>query len=224
MPRMPAADRQRAEAFLAGLPPAHRSRMEQAAVTLGDEAWAAAAAAPEGVVLDTASSGLQSAANNTFESWLVTQGEEGASADNNSLIVTSVWGVEKSLYNFLGDASARDKAGSEIRTAITELEEMLADWPDDGSTQLFSYNEIVVGADGSVSMIEHKNVPLTKEQAQELLSELNTRLDSLSVFTNRDEMMLQMMVHKYQQVTNAISNILKNTDETRRGIISNVKA
>ncbi len=223
VPGMAAERRAAVEALLEAMPPAMRAQVEASLAGLG-EAASAMVLAGDGAAVGAAASALASSADASYEMWLVGPGEQGAEARSGAVMDAAVWGVEQYLHEFMGKAVSREGAASEVRAGISELEGMLTDWPDDGSTQLFSYREVVINQDGTVSYIDHQNVALTKEQAEELLGKLKGQLDSLSVFINRDQMQLQMLVHKYQQVTTTASNIMKNVDETRKGIISNLKA
>jgi len=139
-------------------------------------------------------------------------------------ILLGMHGVEQDLVNFFNSLRDKQAVASEVRTDIAELQNLIAEWPDDGSTEIFDYTEIKFNEDRSFSVVDNENAELTKEQAIALLNRLEADEQSLTSMDVLSMQMLQMMVHKYQQALSTASNMIKIMDETHKGIITNVKA
>jgi hypothetical protein len=224
LPRLSESDREKIAATFATIDPAKRPQLEQAGMGLGAAIFAELEGKPIGVAVSSISAGLQSSIDQTYETYLLTTGQSNASNATEGVLFAGMNGVEQNLYDFFEEVQDRQSQANELRTDITELESMLAEWPDGQETQLFSWHEIVFSEDGTTTVVEHKNEPLTKEQAQELLDKLNTQQDSMSTISTQDQFKLQQMTEKYQQAMETLSNILKSQDDTQKGIISNIKA
>lgn len=165
-----------------------------------------------------------SAAQTSYEAYAVTTAQKKQSELTTGAVLFGMYGVEQNLKNYFQSIQQEQKLAADLRTDAAELEEALADWPDDGSTEVFDYSEVIFNDDGSVSVIEHKGAELTKGEAKALLEKLKGQIVSIGQFDQRQMMQLQRMVEKYQQAMNTLSNIMKNTDETHKAIIANAKA
>ncbi|OGQ91059.1 MAG: hypothetical protein A2289_05175 [Deltaproteobacteria bacterium RIFOXYA12_FULL_58_15] len=211
------------EAF-ARLAPSSREKLQKILMDLGKAAWDEDEAKPNGIEVNSVSTDLQDATNMTYEQWMMSEGNDQRDGASETLIFEGVWGVEKNLHNFFFEVAEREQFGNETRAYVNELEAMLADWPDDGSTETFSYREITIGEDGKATIVDHKDEQLTKEEAQKLLDRLEPQAEAIASVVNQDIYKLQYMVERYQQLTSTLSNILKNQDDTRKGIINNIRA
>lgn len=138
-------------------------------------------------------------------------------------IIMGVYGHEQNLRDFFQKIRDEQALANEMKTDVLELESMIDDL-EEGETDFFDYREVVFNEDGSVSVIEHKNVEMTKEQAQELKQRLEYQIEALGKVETMDTYYLQMMVHRWQQATNTITNIMKQSHETMRGIIDKARA
>ena len=164
-----------------------------------------------------------SAAQTTYEAYVATGAQTQQEDATTGAVLFGMYGVETNLKNYFGHVQDEQKLASSLRTDVAEIDEMLADWPDDGSTEVFSYREVTFNDDGSISITEHKNVEMTKGEAEALRDRLQASIDSLGTFQNSEMMQLQVMVNKYQQAMNTLSNIMKNQNDTHKAIINNVK-
>jgi len=224
IPQLSADDRAKAEAILVRLSPDGQSQLIASAEDLGAAVWNEVLQNPEGVNVGSSSAGLSNAANNSYEVYTATTGENNRNNVTEGLLVTGMAGVEQNLFGFFDQLQGKQTLGNGMRADIAELTGMLADWPAGAQTQVFSYSEVVLNADGTTKVIEHKNEVLTKEQAQALLEKLQGQQDALSTITSMDSNKLQLMTERYQQAMSVLSNIIKSQDETRKGIIANAKA
>lgn len=224
IPRLSAAERERIESIYAKLSPEGAATLKASAMALGQAVWGSVEAESTGLKVEAASASLDQAAQQTYETYLLTTGETQANAASEGVLFVGMNGVEQDLYGFVTKMQDRQNAATECRTDVNELEAMLADWPAGEGTQLFSYREVVMNADGTTSLIEHKNVPLTKEQAIELLKKLKQQQDTVGSMSAQDSYQLQIKTEHYQQAMNTLSNILKAQEDTRKGIIGNIRA
>ncbi|MBI5510249.1 MAG: hypothetical protein HY903_15945 [Deltaproteobacteria bacterium] len=224
IPQLSADDRAKVEAILAKLTPDKRARLQASSDELGDAVWDEVEESAGVPGVTGASAGLKNAADKNYETYVVTTGGKINDGANEDLLVLGLSGVENTLFGFFGQIQAKANQSNEMRADIAELEGMLADWPAGKDKQVFSWREVVINPDGTTKVIEHKNEELTKDQAAALLSKLKGQQDALQTISTQDGFKLQMMTEKYQQAMNVLSNILKAQDDTRKGIIGNVKA
>ncbi|MEE8408546.1 MAG: hypothetical protein V3T05_02980, partial [Myxococcota bacterium] len=223
-PRLSSDDRAKAEGYLASVPADQRPALEATAIQLGMKALAEMENVAPGVELTEGSEALQSSASQTYDQWMVGAGQDQRDESAEAMLFLGLYGAEVGLENFFKEVIGREALADDVRATIRELEALLDDWPDDGSTEIYSYTEVKKNPDGTLEIIEHKNVELTKGEAKVLLMQMQGTEGMLSGITTRDHQKLQYMVQKNQQAMNILSNILKNQDETRKGIIQNAKA
>ncbi len=185
--------------------PEARVNLEQAASQLADAIANEATVNPDGLTTGTFSAGLQQAVENTFEHYVATSETTEYQDDIHDAMFMGMAGIEGDLGNFAAEVQGNIDAAGDLRTDITELRDAIVNWPDDGSTQSFDGKEI------------------TKEQAEELLGDLELELTSL---TDMNEMMrfdLQTMTQNYQQSLNTLSAMLKDEHDTLKAMIQNMR-
>lgn len=224
LPRLSHEERAKAEGYLASVPADQRPALEATAIQLGMKALAEMENVAPGVELTEGSEALQSSAGQTYDQWMVGAGQDQRDQAAEASLFLGMYGAEVGLENFFKEVIGKEALADDVRGSIRELEAMLEGWPDDGSTEIFSYTEVKKKPDGSLEIIEHKNVEMTKTEAKALLQQMKGTEGMLSGIATRDHHQLQYMVQKNQQAMNTLSNILKNQDETRKGIIQNAKA
>lgn len=224
VPQLSPAERERAESIYAKLSPENAAKLKASALALGHAVWDAVEAESTGLKVEAASAGLAQAGQETYETYLLTTGENQANQASEGTLFVGLNGVEQDLYGFVTNMQDRQNAGTECRADVNELEAMLADWPAGKDTQLFTYREVVCNADGTTTIVEHKNVALTKEQATELLKKLKEQQETLGSLSAQDSYQFQIKTEHYTQAMNTLSNILKAQEDTRKGIIGNIRA
>jgi len=240
IPRLPQEQRDQAEAILSRLPSQQQESARQAARKLAKAVFfelqgnpqlasSSSALGAESYTDDLNAAGAESF--QLFESFGLTEHDIFANAGVDqtyeesvtSDILLGVTGIEGELYDFFDNIRQEQNLSEDVRTDAVELEQMLAEWPDDGSTEVFEYNDVVFNDDGSTTVYT-RQIELSKPQAQALLNKLNGDIESLASISMRSHFALQMIVQKYQQAQNVVSNIMKLQHETHRGIVQNVRA
>jgi len=179
-----------------------------------EEAAKASEELPERVVAalqDSAELTAQGAAINAYPATQMVTGE--------SLLI-----VEQQLRDVLQNIAAREEFGTEAKATVLDLQEMLDDWPDDGSEQLFSYRELKVDDEGNYSIDEHKNVSLTKEEAEALLEKMQQQAEAAGSMTTMETFQIEQLTQKYRQASEILSAIVDLTHKELSAIIGNVRA
>jgi hypothetical protein len=136
---------------------------------------------------------------------------------------TAILCIEGQINGLIGNVEQRAQCGTELKAEVIDLQDMLNNWPTDGRMQKFSYQDMTVNEDGSATMTAHNNVTLTKSDAQNLLSQLQSEVDSAGSMTQTETFKMQMLVEQDQQAVNVISNILKISNDEMSAIIKNIK-
>ena len=221
IPLLSKADRERAEEILGSASPHQAQSTLQAARDLGTRVYHEIKTADTNVDHSLATA---QAAQMSYRETMSIVTQESQTAQEKDALLMGMYGVEKNLRGYFTKVQGEQHLASEVREDIAVLEDMLADWPDDGSTELIDYREVRFSSDGTPSVVEHQGAALTKEEAQALLNKLKGNVETLGHFENQDMMMLQFMVNRYQQAMNTLSNILKSKNDTHKGIIGNIRA
>ncbi len=207
---------------LARVSPERRAAVEAAAVNVAKVLYLEVGKTP-----DAASRPVTAAVSGAYrqnqEAYTLGAGAEDHNANQRGAYTTAIWAVERELHGYFEEAQERISQTQDARTDYAELVGMLADWPDDGSTQPFTYRDVVIHDDGTTTVTE-KTVELTKERALALATQLQAQIDNMSEFSAGDSFRLQKMAQDYQQCLTILTNILKQQDESLRGIAGNVRA
>lgn len=141
-----------------------------------------------------------------------------------AIMVGSITYLESDLADFANEVKARTDLGREARTDISELRDAITDWPEDGSTQSFSWTEVKFTQDGGYETVAHRDEPLTKQQATTLMEKLDMQRASISEMTEMMRFDMQQKYERYQQALTVLSNILKEQHNTMMHTINNTKA
>jgi hypothetical protein len=202
----------------AQLSPEQGTQLNQNVQTLAQAAQAEAAkpSAATGAVPDSMKAPLGRAI-------LVGQGA-GMTQDGSTNMVcgSSILYIEGQINGLIGNIEERAQYGTELKAEVTDLEDLINNWRDDGTTQQFSYQDMTVNEDGSATMTAHNNVTLSKSDAQNLLSQLQSEVDSATSMTQTESFKMQMWVQQDQQAVNVLSNILKMSHDDMSQIIANI--
>ena len=173
--------------------------------------------------LSTCSEQLQSISNETITSSLsnlgLQPGEQGEAVS--TVMALGMGSVNNDLATFAGRVQDKNNAASEMRDTMRDLRDVISDdeWP-----QEFDYTEISFDADGNMTITE-KTVTLgSKEEAQNLMADMEGTMSSLREFTEMDTFDLQSMYQEQQKIMNIFSAILENIHKTQQAMINNLKA
>ena len=219
VPTMNDSDRAAAAQLFANVPVENRVMLDQAAVNLGKAVYDESARRVGG------GTGVSTSALNALTSAAQAYSNAtGGSAEADQAFMGTAYmgivGLEGDLAAQAKDLQARNQLADELRADMKEIQNELADWPDDGSTRTFSWTE--VKADGTV--VKHENEKLTKKEAQALLEDLQGQLDGVKDQTELQKMDLQDKMQKYQEALQCFSEILADANKTMLATINNLKA
>ena len=129
--------------------------------------------------------------------------------------------VNDDLAGYAYKVQGKTNQASETRDEIRDLRDVISDdeWP-----QEFDYTEMSFDEQGNMT-IETKTVTLnSKEDAENLLGDLEGKLNSLRDFTEMDTLELQNMYQEQQRVMNIFTAILEMMHKTQQAMINNLKA
>ncbi len=172
--------------------------------------------------LGAVSSGIKSAFDASAQTYA--KNVPGASQEDaiNGTIAIAMTRVEGDVADFAKQVMARTEAAKNSRLDMTELKDALSDWPDDGSKRAFSWTEFSV-ENGQTQSIEHSNIMLSKEEAQNKVSELSRQVDSLSGLMEMDKFELQQRTEVMTQAFAILSAIFKDSHDQAKGMIGNLR-
>lgn len=173
--------------------------------------------------LSSCSENLKSISNNTITSSLSNLGlqpEEHGEAVS-TVMSLGMGSVNNELGTFAKRVQEKNAAANEMRDTIRDLRDVVSEdeWP-----QEFDYTEISFDADGNMTITE-KTVTLdSKEEAQDLMADMEGTMSSLREFTEMDTFDMQNMMQEQQKIMNIFSAILENIHKTQQAMINNLKA
>ncbi len=222
-PRLRPEIRERAEFILTNIKPEEREQLGEAMFETGVQTWGETLENPDGSNLESTAA-LQSAGNETYEGYMTSGFQSEQNEYEQDALFMGMYGAHDALNSYFQEVQGNQQTASEVRTDIADIEAALTDWPDDGSTESFDYREVIYGDDGSINVVEHRDVEMTKEQAIALRDSLDSSLNGLSNFDTLQMANLQRMVNNYQQAMNTVSNIMKTSHDTQKAIIANARA
>lgn len=221
IPHMSASDAATATAIFAKANPDARLRLEAAVLGLADAIKAEVQGNPGGLK-SSVSSGLTGALNQTLEVFMVDSLPVMHGEVVQGIMFGAMAGIEQDVADFAHMVQGNQEAAAELRTDITELREMISDWPE-GSTQHFTWHECESMPDGSVRVVE-KEGELTKDQAVALMDKLESQKTNITETTEMQKFDLQTMTHNYQQGLQVLSELMKAQHDSLMRIIQNAKA
>jgi len=202
----------------AGLSDADRAKLVDANRALGVAILANAGD------LSSKTSAIGAASSTAVATYLATTGATELTNANTEFMYMAVSGMEDVLKGFAERTQNNANITKETRTSVTELNDMLKDWPDDGSTQTFSWNEVAFDEKGNPSIKEHTNEPLTKEDAQSLAKQLDTQLTNSQDMGELAKFDLQKTYQDYTQAVSTLANIQKQMYDDAMKVLNNLKA
>ncbi|MCK5690639.1 hypothetical protein KAI87_15270, partial [Myxococcota bacterium] len=208
LPRLSEKQEHDSQALLSSAGDQNRLRLEEASLKFGQALLTSPDDIPGDLVTTTGA--LQVPVDETYEVYMTTTGIDERSDATSEVMLMGLSGIENGLSDFYKEIVGKENTATEVEAEAQELAAMLEDWPDDGTTETFTYHETTINDDGTLGVIEHKDVELSKAEATALLSKLNGQVDGISALTQRDFYELQNLVQKFQQAMNIMSNILKN--------------
>lgn len=222
IPHMSASDAATATAIFAKASPEKRERLEAAVLALASAIKNEVQTNPGALNATSFSAGLTGQLNQTLEVFMVETYPVIHGEITQGIMFGAMAGIEQDVSDFARMVQNNQQAAAELRTDITELREMISDWPD-GAKQHFTWHECESMPDGSVRVVE-KQGELTKEEASALLDKLESQKTSISETTELQKFDLQTMTHNYQQGLQVLSEMMKAQHDALMRIIQNAKA
>jgi len=179
--------------------------------------------ARSGAELGSVSSSLQNVTENTMGTALETLGLENKEHGDavRTVMAMGMGSVNDNLAGYAHRVQGKTNQANEARDTIRDLRDVIEDdsWP-----QEFDYTEMSFDEHGNMT-IEEKTVTLnSKSDAENLLGDLEGKLDSLRDFTEMDTMELQNMYQEQQRVMNIFTAMLETMHKTQQAMINNLKA
>jgi hypothetical protein len=201
----------------AGVSETDRAKLESAGKQMG------AALLSAGGKTATTSSAFKEAETNALVTYVTTTGADKANQVAQGFFYMALSGAESYLRSFANRVNYVNGVNRDLRTEITELRDMLTDWPE-GATQTFSWKEVTFDAEGKPTTVSHTNEKLTKEQADSLLDKLEGMQASCSEVKQLAEFDLQKCNQDYSQAVNTLADIQKQMHDDAKAVIANLKS
>lgn len=215
-PPLDAPTRASIEAFYGAYGPSERVALQAASLELGK---ALLNAGPAGAT----SSALQEASATTLATYLTTTGSDDRAQTSQDFMRMALGGMEAYLRGFAEKVQANTGIAKELRTTLTELRDMLADWPAGADKQHFTWTEVTYDDRGNPTLAT-KEADLTKQEAQQLLERLEEQLATTSEMSEIAKFDLQAKYQDYQQAVQTLAGIQKQVHDDASKIIHNLKA
>jgi hypothetical protein len=201
----------------AGLGATDRQHMAAASVELASAIMQPGAVGATGGL----SQGLKDASSAAIATYVLTSGSEDLSAMNQGFMNMAIGGMEYKLHEFATAVQENTEITRGIRTEATELRDMMSDWPA-GETREFTWHEVTYDENGKPTVTEHTE-QLTKAEAEQLLGNLDTWLQSANDINEIVKFDLQKFHQEYQQGVQTLTTIMKQVNDDMMKIINNIK-
>lgn len=148
----------------------------------------------------------------------------GNSGEVTDIMIRVMGRVEDKVRDFAADLQGKLNMKKEARTELTEVRDMVANWPEGVETQSITWTEFKYDSEtGEIKTITH-NEELTKEQAVALQDRMEAQLETLSDITQQQQFELQQKYQDQQEAMQTLSEILRSMHDTMKNTIANVKA
>ncbi|MEO1170888.1 MAG: hypothetical protein AAFX94_02400 [Myxococcota bacterium] len=174
---------------------------------------------------ETVISGATQAAEEAVEVYITGTGKTNRDEAENAIMGAALFSFEQDIMRFAEDLQYKLDVRSNVNVEKTELDEMLAEWPEvpTDHEEEFTYTQVIENEDGSISTLEVTE-SLSKEEAEALSTELGHQIDRLDDTTELQKYDLQELYSGWQRAYQMLSEILKNMHDTQKAIIQNAKA
>ncbi|MEL6340934.1 MAG: hypothetical protein AAFP04_01045 [Myxococcota bacterium] len=205
--------------------PESRALINQAVEELTSAIYTSVPTIGAGASATEVASGLTEQYDESLEVFHTHSGHTQRDAATREFMYASLYTFEQDVAEFSLMVQTNTNQARETRTEITELREMLSEWPDEpkDATEEFTYTKVTFNDDGSITT-EQVTEHLKKGDAENLLTELEAQKESLSELTELQTFDLQQMAQNLDQARQLVSEILQNQHSTRQAMINNMKA
>ncbi len=148
----------------------------------------------------------------------------GTNGEVTDIMIRVMGRVEDKVRDFAMDLQGKLNMKGELRTELTEVRDMVANWPEGVETQALSWTEYKVDSKTGEVTAETHTEELTKDQALALQGRLEAQLETLSDVTQMQQFELQQKYQDQQEAMQTLSEILRSMHDTMKNTIANVKA
>lgn len=200
-------------------PPEQQAALQQAAMRLANELMTPGAVSSTGSM----SSGLQGASTTALTTYLAGAGADAQSNVNQGFMNMALAGMESKLKDFAKGVEANTQIGKELRTTVTEIQDMLTNWPEGTETQEFSWQEVSYDDAGNPTVTDH-TADMTKEQFEALRDKLDMQLSNCQDMGELKKFDLQQIYQDYTQAVQTLGNIQKQIHDDAKAILNNMRA
>ena len=203
----------------------HGSRALQAAVQpAGRPATTGApvvAAAPQTY---SANPGSTAATGNAMNTYLNAIGSHSVLTDTEydrnigAVTYMGIIGLQNELGDYAQVVNRQNGVAAKVRTQLANLNDTVSNWPAGTPAISFTWTEL----DKDNNAVEKSGL-LTKDQAQAQAKNLTDVTNSMQGTSNEMQLALQNKVQQYQQAVTTLSNLMKSSFDTVKGIVSNLR-
>ncbi|MEM6532638.1 MAG: hypothetical protein AAF654_08435 [Myxococcota bacterium] len=165
------------------------------------------------------------AADEAVEVYITGSGKANRDEAENAIMGAALFGFEQDIMRFAEDLKRKIDTKDEVKVQQTELDTMLQDWPEvpADATEEFTYMQVTENEDGSITTLEVTE-NLTREEAEQLSTELGHVIDRLTSQTELQQYDLQDLYSGWQRSYQMLSEILKNMHDTQKAMIQNTRS
>lgn len=172
-------------------------------------------------------------AEESFRDFISVTNESNIEEATNGMLMLGLSDSQIDLKRFGDELSGNIKAKQDKREEIMDVRGMIADYPKGWTQQENADGKLVFDKDNNPVMEASftytdadgmkKTETLTKTQADDLLSSLESQLSTIGDMTQLMQMNLEQALQKEQQFYQIMSNIMKMMHDTAKSIIQNLK-
>ncbi len=172
--------------------------------------------------LSSTSDEVEAASSEAVTTYLATTGAQDLADANHSFMYMAVTGLESVLGDLALDMKVYNGAKSELRTEVTELCDMVKNWPE-GEKQSFSWIEVTKDKDGA-PVVSERTEELDKAGAEKLLAELETLSQNVGDDAQMFQLQLQQALEKVNENVSLLATIQKQMYDDAMKVLNNLRA
>lgn len=216
---LPTEDQATLREMFAGYPEEQQRALQMAAMQLANALMTPGAVSSTGDI----SSGLKSASTEALTTYLAGAGSDAQSNVNQGFMYMALSGMETKLASFAKGVEANTMIGKELRTTITEIQDIVTNWPEGTKTQEFTWQEVSYDDKGNPTVTTHTK-EMTKEEFEALRDKLDMQLTSCQDMGELKKFDLQQLYQDYTQAVQTLGNIQKQIHDDAKAILNNLRA
>ena len=201
----------------AGFSAETREQLQAQSEALGEALFGAVSSTGSGL------SAAESAGSEVLTAYLAGKGSDDLRDVNQDFMFMALGGMESYLKGFADKVQSNTQVAKDTRTDLTELRDMLSDWPDN-EKRTFSWTEVTYDEKGNPTVVKHENEELDKKGAEELQKKLELQLQTTTEMNEMAKFDLQAKYQDYQQAVQTLAGIQKQVYDDAMKIVNNLRA